>query len=68
MKKLIDEIKKEMYEQLADLEKEIEVLKNNISEAKQVLEKIQTVDDLEKLDNLDLEKGLTIIGIWGVSR
>lgn len=65
MKKLIDEIKKERYEQLADLEKEIEVLKNNISEAKQVLEKIQTADDLEKLDNLDLEKGLTIIGIWG---
>lgn len=64
MKKLIDEIKKERYEQLADLEKEIEVLKNNISEAKQVLEKIQTADDLEKLDNLDLEKGLTIIGIW----
>lgn len=65
MKKLIDEIKKERYEQLADLEKEIEVLKNNISEAKQVLEKIQTADDLEKSDNLDLEKGLTIIGIWG---
>lgn len=65
MKKLIDEIKKERYEQLSDLEKEIEVLKNNISEAKQVLEKIQTADDLEKLDNLDLEKGLTIIGIWG---
>lgn len=62
---MIDEIKKERYEQLADLEKEIEVLKNNISEAKQVLEKIQTADDLEKLDNLDLEKGLTIIGIWG---
>lgn len=65
MKKLIDEIKKERYEQLADLEKEIEVLKDNISEAKQVLEKIQTADDLEKLDNLDIEKGLTIIGIWG---
>lgn len=65
MKKLIDEIKKERYEKLTDLEKEIEVLKNNISEAKQVLEKIQTADDLEKLDNLDLERGLTIIGIWG---
>ena len=61
----IDEIKKEGYKQLTDLEKDIEVLKNNISEAKQALEKIQTADDLEKLDNLDLEKGLTIIGLWG---
>ena len=61
----IDEIKKVAYKRLADLEKEIELLKNNISEAKQVLEKIQTADDLGKLDNLDLEKGLTIIGLWG---
>lgn len=61
----IDEIKKGKYAVLTDLEKDIEVLKNNISEAKQVLEKIQTADDLEKLDNLDLEKGLTIIGLWG---
>ncbi len=61
----IDEIKKGKYVVLTDLEKDIEVLKNNISEAKQVLEKIQTADDLGKLDNLDLEKGLTIIGLWG---
>lgn len=61
----IDEIKKVAYKQLADLEKDIEILKNNISEAKQALEKIQTADDLGKLDNLDLENGLTIIGLWG---
>lgn len=61
----IDEIKKVAYKRLADLEKEIELLKNNISEAKQVLGKIQTENDLEKLDDFDLEKGLTIIELWG---
>ncbi len=61
----IDEIKKVAYKRLIDLEKDIEVLKNNISEAKQVLEKIQTENDLEKLDDFDLEKGLTIIELWG---
>nr|DAL18750.1 MAG TPA_asm: hypothetical protein [Caudoviricetes sp.] len=62
----IDEIKKVAYKRLADLEKEIELLKNNISEAKQVLGKIQTENDLEKLDDFDLEKGLTIIELWEV--
>lgn len=62
----IDEIKKVAYKQLADLEKEIELLKNNISEAKQVLGKIQTENDLEKLNDFDLEKGLTIIELWEV--
>lgn len=62
----IDEIKKVAYKRLADLEKEIELLKNNISEAKQVLRKIQTENDLEKLDDFDLEKGLTIIELWEV--
>lgn len=52
----IDEIKKVAYKRLADLEKETELLKNNISEAKQVLGKIQTENDLEKLDDFDLEK------------
>lgn len=61
----IDEIKKVAYKRLSDLEKDIEVLKNNISEAKQVLKKIQTENDLEKLDDFDLEKGLTIIELWG---
>ncbi len=62
----IDEIKKVAYKRLADLEKEIELLKNNISEAKQVLGKIQTENDLEKLNDFDLEKGLTIIELWEV--
>lgn len=62
----IDEIKKVAYKRLTDLEKDIEVLKNNISVAKQVLGKIQTENDLEKLDDFDLEKGLTIIELWEV--
>ena len=38
-----------------------EILKGNIAEFKQILEKIQTEDDIEKYKNFDIEKGLDII-------
>ena len=57
----IEEKKKKLYENIAQLEEEIEILKGNIEEFKQILEKIQTEDDLEKYKNFDIEKGLDII-------
>ena len=57
----IEEKKKKLYENIAQLEEEIEILKGNIAEFKQILEKIQTEDDLEKYRNFDIEKGLDII-------
>lgn len=59
-----DEKKKRIYDYIAQLEKEIEILKGNISECKQILEKIQTQDDFEKLVDFDIEKGLNIIELF----
>ena len=55
------ERKKETYEQIAHLEEEIVILKRNIEEFKEILEKIQTEDDIEKYKDFDIEKGLNII-------
>ena len=57
----IQERKKEAYEQIAQLEEEIVILKRNIEEFKQILEKIQTEDDIEKYKDFDIEKELNII-------
>ena len=59
----IEEKKKQSYENIAQLEEEIEILKGNIEEFKQILEKIQTEDDIEKYKNFDIEKGLDILDI-----
>ena len=56
----IEEKKEELYEYIAQLEEEIEILKGNIAEFKQILEKIQTEDDIEKYKDFDIEKGLNI--------
>ena len=60
----IEERKKLTYEHIAQLEEEIEILKGNIAEVKQILEKIQTEDDIEKYKDFDIEKGLKIIGLF----
>ena len=57
----IEEKKKKLYENIAQLEEEIEILKGNIAEFKQILEKIHTEDDIKKYKNFNIEKGLNII-------
>ena len=61
----IEERKQDLICYLEQLEKEIETLKENISEVKKKLEKIQTDDDLEMmLKCYDIEKGLNIIELF----
>lgn len=60
----IEEKKKKEYEYISQLEEEIEILKVNIVEFKQILEKIQTEDDIEKHKDFDIEKGLNIIELF----
>ena len=60
----IEERKEQTYEHIAQLEEEIEILKRNIAEFKQILEKIQTEDDIEKYKDFDIEKGLNIIELF----
>ena len=64
----IEEKKKQSYEDIAQLEEEIEILKGNIAEFKQILEKIQTDDDIEKYKDFDIEKGLNIIELFKKKR
>lgn len=64
------EKKKETYEQIAQLEEEIVILKRNIEEFKQILEKIQTEDDIKNYIDFDIEKDLNIITLfwyWGLN-
>ena len=49
---------------LEQLEEEIEILKENISEFKKKLEKAPTDDDIEMLKYFDIEKGLNMIELF----
>ena len=60
----IEERKNKTYEYIAQLEEEIEILKENITEFKQILEKIHTEDDIEKYKDFDIEKGLNVIELY----
>ena len=60
----IEERKQDMNCYLDQLEEEIETLKENISEFKKKLEKVQTVADFEELKYFDMEKGLNMIELF----
>ena len=60
----IEEKKKQSYEYITQLEEEIEILKANIVDFKQILEKIHTEKDIEKYNDFDIEKGLNIIELF----
>ena len=60
----VEEKKSRLYEEIAQLEEEIEILKGNIAEFKQILENIHTEDDIEKYKDFDIEKGLNIIELF----
>ena len=60
----IEEKKQNLNCYLEQLEEEIEILKENISEFKKKLEKAQTDDDIEMLKYFDMEKGLNMIELF----
>ena len=60
----IEEKKQAMNCYLCQLEKEIETLKENISEFRGKLEKAKTDDDFELLKYFDMEKGLNMIELF----
>ena len=62
----IKERKAKAYEQLAAIKEEIKILNANIAEFENILEKINTEEDLEKYsdDEFDIEKGLNIIQLF----
>ena len=60
----IEERKQALNCYLDQLEEEIEILKENMSEFKKKLEKAQTDDDFEMLKYFDMEKGLNMIELF----
>lgn len=60
----IEEKKQAMNCYLEQLEEEIEILKENISEFKKKLEKAETDADFEMLKYFDMEKGLNMIELF----
>ena len=61
----IEERKKDLYEYLARLEGEIEILKGNIVELRKSAENIQSDDDFNNLlKKLDIEKGITMFELF----
>lgn len=58
----IEEKKAEMFEILAKLDAEIQILSDHIAKAREDLANVYTVDDAKRFDeNHDLEKGLKYI-------
>ena len=60
----IEEKKQDLNCYLEQLEEEMEILKENISDFKKKLEKAQTDDDIEMLKYFDMEKGLNMIELF----
>ena len=60
----IEERKSKTYEQLAALKEEIKILNANIAEFEQILEKINTEEDVENYGDFNIEKGLKIIQLF----
>lgn len=63
-KMTVEEKKRHFYGQLAQLEEETEILKNNVVELRQILETVQTEEDFERLRDFDIEKGLNMIELF----
>ena len=61
----IEERKKDLYDYLACLEGEIEILKGNIVDLRKSTENIQSDDDFNNLlTKFDIEKGITLFELF----
>ncbi len=57
----VEEKKQKWREEIAQVRREIEILKKNVDEFEQIVNSIKTEEDIEKYKNFDVEKGLEII-------
>ena len=58
---MVEEKKQKWREEIAQVRREIEILKKNVDEFEQIVNSIKTEEDIEKYKNFDVEKGLEII-------
>ncbi len=57
----VEEKKQKWCEEIAQVKREIEILKKNVDEFEQIVNSIKTEEDLEKYKDFDVEKGLEMI-------
>lgn len=56
--------KNDMLEAIKELEEDIEILQGNIAEMKEILQKIETEEDMKKYADFDIEKNLKHIELF----
>ena len=64
MKMTFDEKKAEIRKNIEELKEDIKVLNKNISEFESVLDKVNSIDEMEQYKEMDIEKGLKQIELF----
>ena len=64
MKMTFDEQKEEIRKNIEELKEDIKVLNKNISEFESVLDKVNSFDEMEQYEEMDIEKGLKHIELF----
>lgn len=64
MKMTFDEKKAEIRKNIKELKEDIKILNKNISEFESVLDKVNSIDEMEQYKEMDIEKGLKHIELF----
>ena len=64
MEMTFDEKKKEIRKNIEELKEDIKILNRNISEFESVLDKVNSFDEMEQYEEMDIEKGLKHIELF----
>lgn len=64
MKITFDEKKAEIRKAIEELKEDIRILNRNISEFESVLDKVNSFDEMEQYEEMDIEEGLNHIEIF----
>lgn len=64
MRMTFDERKAEIRKNIEELKEDIKILNKNISEFENILEKVNSFDEMERYKEMDIEKGLKHIEIF----
>ena len=64
LKMNFDEKKAEIRKAIEELKEDIRILNRNISEFESVLDKVNSIDEMEQYKEMDIEKGLKHIELF----
>ena len=64
MKMTFDEKKAEIRKNIEELKEDIQILNRNISEFESVLDKVNSFDEMEQYEEMDIEKDLKHIELF----